>query len=134
MGLGEAMIVVGLGFRQIASAAQLEAAIEAALHACGIDPDRLTAIAVPTAKRGAAGIDTVAHRRGVPLRLIDQGALEAADARTMTHSVRAVQRFGVRCVAEAAALAGAGPAARLLAPRIIHGPVTCALAIGSGGS
>jgi cobalt-precorrin 5A hydrolase len=36
--------------------------------------------------------------------------------------------MGVPSVAEAAALAAAGPSARLLAARIALGPVTCALA------
>jgi cobalt-precorrin 5A hydrolase len=34
----------------------------------------------------------------------------------------------VRSVSEAAALAGAGTSSRLLGPRIVLGPVTCALA------
>jgi cobalt-precorrin 5A hydrolase len=36
--------------------------------------------------------------------------------------------MNVHSVAEAAALAAAGPGARLLAPRLAVGPVTCALA------
>jgi cobalt-precorrin 5A hydrolase len=35
---------------------------------------------------------------------------------------------GVPSVAEAAALAAAGPKARLILPRIVVGPATCALA------
>jgi cobalt-precorrin 5A hydrolase len=35
---------------------------------------------------------------------------------------------GVPSVAEAAALAAGGPKARLILPRIVVGPVTCALA------
>jgi cobalt-precorrin 5A hydrolase len=37
--------------------------------------------------------------------------------------------LNVGSVSEAAALAAAGPTARLLAPRLALGPVTCALAI-----
>jgi cobalt-precorrin 5A hydrolase len=36
---------------------------------------------------------------------------------------------GVPSVSEAAALAAAGPDARLIAPRVAVGPATCALAI-----
>jgi cobalt-precorrin 5A hydrolase len=36
--------------------------------------------------------------------------------------------MGVPTVAEAAALAAAGPAARLLGPRLVVGAATCALA------
>ena len=62
--------------------------------------------------------------------LIAQNALEAADARTLTRSARSMDTFNVHSVAEAAALAAAGPGARLLAPRVAVGPVTCALAEG----
>jgi len=37
-------------------------------------------------------------------------------------------RTGVPSLAEAAALAAAGPTARLIAPRVAVGPATCALA------
>jgi cobalt-precorrin 5A hydrolase len=56
--------------------------------------------------------------------------LEAANPRTLTRSTRSMAAMNVHSVAEAAALAAAGPNARLLAPRIAVGPVTCALAEG----
>jgi cobalt-precorrin 5A hydrolase len=60
--------------------------------------------------------------------LITQDALEEADLRTLTRSRRSMATLNVRSVAEAAALAAAGPHSRLLAPRVAVGPVTCALA------
>ena len=134
MGMGEAVIVAGLGFRKAVSSAQVEQAIESALHISAVDACRLDAIAVPAAKSGEPGPVAVAQSRGIPLRSIEQEALRAADARSVTRSVRALERFGVRCVAEAAALAGAGRSAHLLGPRIIVGPVTCALAAGPAES
>jgi cobalt-precorrin 5A hydrolase len=112
MDLGEAVIVAGVGCRKAISAAQVESAIEAALlhnRRCGHELER---IAVPAAKGTEAGI------------------VAAADARTVTRSPRSMDRFNVHSVAEAAALAAAGPGARLLAPRVAVGPVTCALAQG----
>ena len=41
---------------------------------------------------------------------------------------RVLALTGVPSVSEAAALAAAGPTARLIAPRIAVGPATCALA------
>ncbi|XIK08888.1 cobalamin biosynthesis protein [Mesorhizobium sp. AaZ16] len=52
----------------------------------------------------------------------------SAAANTLTHSARSQAVAGTPSVAEAAALAAAGEGARLLGPRIVVGPVTCALA------
>jgi len=117
----------------------------------------LTAIAAPTSKTVEPGVRAAATARGVPLIAIAQTDLEAANAATVTRSARSMTAMNVHSVAEAAALAGAiamaenmcaaptvsphpvptaaaaGAAptratARLLLPRIIVGPVTCALA------
>ena len=130
MGLGEAVIVAGVGCRKAISAAQVESAIEAALQYNRLAAHRLERIAVPAVKGAEAGIVAAAAARGVPLVLIAQNALEAADLRTLTRSARSMDTLNVHSVAEAAALAAAGPNARLLAPRVAVGPVTCALAEG----
>ena len=130
MDLGEAVIVAGVGCRKAISAAQVESAIEAALLHNRLSGRVLERIAVPAVKGTEAGIVAAAAARGVPLVLVAQNALEAADARTVTRSARSMDTFNVHSVAEAAALAAAGPGARLLAPRVAVGPVTCALAQG----
>lgn len=128
--MGETVIIAGLGFRNDISEAELERALAAALNGLHIDASRLKAIAIPAAKgeQAIAAIAAVAAARGVSVRRIEQTQLEAADTRSVTRSARAMQTFNVQCVAEAAALAGAGAEARLLSPRMIVGPVTCALA------
>jgi cobalt-precorrin 5A hydrolase len=109
----------------------------------------VTAIATPVTKAKEPGIQAVAAAWDVPLLAISQEALEAADSATVTRSEHSMAAMNVRSVAEAAALAGAqalanvenrsnsapdatAPATtathRLLQPRIIVGPVTCALA------
>ena len=85
-------------------------------------------IATPAAKGGEPGIAAAAAALGVPLVLVPQTDLEAAGGRTVTRSERVVALTGVPSVAEAAALAAGGPAARLVLPRIAIGPATCALA------
>jgi cobalt-precorrin 5A hydrolase len=60
--------------------------------------------------------------------LVGPADLEAAGTRTQSSSPRVLALTGVPSVAEAAALAAGGPKARLLFPRIVVGPVTCALA------
>ena len=59
---------------------------------------------------------------------VTQADLEATAARTLTMSARVIAVTGVPSLAEAAALAAGGRAARLLGPRLAIGPATCALA------
>lgn len=122
------MIVAGVGCRKGASAAEIEAAIAAALAHARVAANRLALIAAPAFKSGERGVLDAAIARGVPLVLVPQPELEAAGARTVTQSERVVALVGVPCVAEAAALAAGGAAARLIASRIVVGPATCALA------
>ena len=82
----------------------------------------------PAAKGDEPGIAAAASALGVRLVLVAQPDLETAGSRVATHSQRVVTLMGVPCVAEAAALAAGGPAARLVVPRIAIGPATCALA------
>jgi cobalt-precorrin 5A hydrolase len=128
MGVGEAMIMAGIGCRKGASAAEIEAAIAAALAQAGCAPGTLGLIATSDGKGGEPGIVAAAAARGVRLVLVGPADLEAAGTRTQSSSPRVLALTGVPSVAEAAALAAGGPKARLLLPRIVVGPVTCALA------
>ena len=129
MDVDQAMIVAGVGCRKGAQAADIEAAIAAAFARAGLATTQLRLIATSAAKGGEPGIAAAASAIGVPLVLIPQDDLAAAGARTVDDvRARASRSTGVPSVAEAAALAAGGPAARLIAPRIAVGPATCALA------
>jgi len=128
MGLGETVIVAGIGCRKGASAAQIDAAIETALERAGRPLARLDLMATSERKREEEGITEAASARGLRLILVAQADLEIAAARGTTWSRRVLALAGVPSVAEAAALAAAGPRAQLILPRIVVGPVTCALA------
>jgi cobalt-precorrin 5A hydrolase len=128
MGVGEAMIVAGIGCRKGASAAAISAVIADALARAGLDT--LDLVAAPESKGGEHGVSAAAAALGVPLVLVAKADLEAAGARTKTRSERVLALIGVPSVAEAAALAAGGPAARLILPRITVGVATCALAVG----
>jgi cobalt-precorrin 5A hydrolase len=123
------MIVAGVGCRKGAQAAEIEAAIMAALARAGVAASELRLIATSAVKNGEPGITAAASSIGVPLVMIAQGDLVVAGGRATTRSERVIALAGVPSVAEAAALAAGGPAARLIAPRIALGPVTCALAV-----
>jgi cobalt-precorrin 5A hydrolase len=128
MGLDETMIVAGVGCRKGASAEEIITAISWALRNAGLSNRAIDVIAAPAAKVEEPGIVGAATALRVPLVLVSQSDLEAAGPRTRTRSERVIALMGVPSVAEAAALAAAGPAASLLTARIAAGPATCALA------
>ena len=131
--MGEAMIVAGVGCRKGTKATEIKAAIAAALAGAGLGLAAVRLIATSAAKGGEAGIAAAASSIGVPLVLVAQDDLAAAGERAVTRSQRVLALAGVSSVAEAAALAAGGPAARLIAPRIAVGPATCALADSGSG-
>jgi cobalt-precorrin 5A hydrolase len=129
MGLDQAMIVAGVGCKAGASAREIEAAIGAALSRAGVESTSLALIATSAAKAEEAGLTAAAKGRGLKIVFVPQVDLEAASSRTLTRSDRVLAATGVPSLSEAAALAAAGPGARLLAPRVAVGPATCALAV-----
>jgi cobalt-precorrin 5A hydrolase len=128
MDLDQAMIVAGIGCRRGTAAPDIEAAVREALARAGVTTDALDCIATTATKNGEAGIAAAAAKLGVAVVLVPEAELLAASDRTVTRSERVRALTGVPSVAEAAALAAAGPSARLIGPRLICGAATCALA------
>jgi len=122
------MIVAGVGCRRGTSAPDIEAAIRAALAQAGVASHALGAIATTAAKHDEAGIESAAANFGVRVVLVSEAELKAAGERTETKSERVLALTGVPSIAEAAALAAAGPLARLISRRLVLGAATCALA------
>ena len=128
MDVGKVMIIAGIGCRRQAEAKDVEAAIEAAMREHLPGERTLNVIAIPASKSDAAGVFAAAQVLGVGVLLVSQPALEEASPRTFTRSARSLAQMNVHSVSEAAALAAAGARSRLLGPRVVLGPVTCALA------
>jgi cobalt-precorrin 5A hydrolase len=128
MGMEKTVIIAGVGCRRGAAAQDIETALRAALARAGVTANDLSAIATGTAKQGERGIETVAAKLGVKLMLISDGELKAAGGHSTTRSDRVLALFGLPSLAEAAALAAAGPSAQLIVSRLIVGAATCALA------
>jgi cobalt-precorrin 5A hydrolase len=126
--MDQAMIVAGVGCRKGVQPGDVKAVILAALERAGIAVSELRLIATSDAKSREKGIEVAASVMRVPLVLVTPGDLMSAQMRVATRSERVNALVGVPSVAEAAALAAGGPAARLVAPRIVVGPATCALA------
>ena len=122
------MIVAGVGCKRGTTAQEIDAAIDAALAAADETRESIGLIATSDGKGSETGIIEAAAGRGIQLVLVKPAALEAAGPRTQSSSPRVKELFGVPSVAEAAALAAAGPEAALLVPRLVVGPATCALA------
>jgi cobalt-precorrin 5A hydrolase len=115
------MIVAGFGFRKQAPLSAL-AEVLAAVEAQG---GTANALASAPEKAAQEPLITLARARALPLI-----AVQVAGIQTPTQSPQILARFGTGSLAEAAALAGAGPGARLLVGRITSadGMATAALA------
>lgn len=118
------MIVAGFGFRTGAALPSLQAALALAQEG------HASATLLATAQDKAAGLLPLAEALGVPVVGVTPEAL--ATMNTHTRSAASLAARGTGSVAEAAALAAAGPGARLLQPRRISPDrkATCALAQG----
>jgi cobalt-precorrin 5A hydrolase len=134
MVLGEAMIAAGIGCRSGASAAEVTAALEAALQAHALERAAVSVLATVRQKQFENGIIIAGGALNLPVILVDADGIDDVSDRVLSHSAKSMAIAGTPSVSEAAALAAAGQGSRLLGPRIAVGPVTCALAIGGDGA
>jgi cobalt-precorrin 5A hydrolase len=119
------MIVAGFGIRASATLDSLRSAYDlAATH------HAVSALATAENKAQAAGLQALAEALALPILPIPAQAI--ASMQTLTQSPRVLEVYATGSIAEAAALAAAGPGARLLSARHISQDrkATCALAIG----
>ena len=114
-------VIAGIGCRRGCPADDIVSVIRAAGRAVDV-------LAAPAFKAREAGLHAAAVALGVKLVFVAAPDLAAAQSRCVTFSSRAAGATGVASVAEGSALAAAGPAGRLLQPRIAGARATCALA------
>ena len=122
------ILAIGIGCRLNCSAAAIAGLVEAALAKVPGGALAEKALFTIAHKRGQACMAEAAERLGAQLHFLPADALQAAMPMVQTRSQRAKALFGVASVAEAAALAGAGPQARLIVVRIAAHGATCAIA------
>ncbi|PKP72936.1 MAG: precorrin methylase [Alphaproteobacteria bacterium HGW-Alphaproteobacteria-6] len=115
------MRAAGFGFRGTATVASLADALARA-------GGRADLVATAADKAAAPAFVGFAAQCGLAVRAVGRDELAGVD--TLTHSARVAARFGTGSLAEAAALAAAGPGARLLGPREVSadGLATAAIA------
>lgn len=119
------MKVAGLGFKKDVTLASLREALAAAGG-----PDGLAAVATVSDKADEEALKLLARECGVPIRAVSPEDL--AGIATPTQSRLVAGKFGTGSVAEAAALAAAGPGARLIAARAVSQDRTATAAIAEG--
>jgi cobalt-precorrin 5A hydrolase len=133
MEMGEAMIVAGIGCRKDVRTEEVLAAIDAALAEHGLDRPALGALATAPLKREEAAIRMAGAFLSLDVVIAEEDALKASDGRTLSRSAPSLAAADVLSVSEAAALAVAGEGSVLLGPRLVLGPVTCAIARSEDG-
>ncbi len=123
------MLIAGLGCRRGARVEDVTASIALVLERAGRGPEGLARLATSAAKANEPGLRAAAVTLGLVLEAVPDAALRAAAPGCLSHSARVLAETGLPSLAEAAALAAAGPGARLLGPRVaLARAVTCALA------
>lgn len=110
-------VVIGIGFRSAASASSIIDVIETARRTAA--PHQPSALATAADKAAHNGLREAATATALPVLPIEATALDQAAARITTSSAVVAHHRGVGSVCEAAALAAAGPTARLIVSRLI---------------
>ena len=118
-------VIAGVGCRAGCPAEEIAALVRLA---CARANRAASALAAPEFKENEAGLRKAARDLDLPLLLMSERALAAAQPGCVTRSPIAAASVGVASVAEGSALAAAGPGGRLLLLRIASARATCALA------
>jgi cobalt-precorrin 5A hydrolase len=118
---------IGIGCKRGCPSEAILALVE---HAMTAVPGACTPAALFTheAKKGESGLRLAAQALGLPLIFLDAATLRQASARGATASPRVMELYGLPSIAEAAALAGAGPSSVLLVARMSNSEASCAIA------
>ena len=119
------MRIAGMGFRKTAGIDSLRSALLAAGGTDGV-------VALATAADKAEARALIALAAELRLRICAIAPTALAAVETQTRSDRVAARFGTGSLAEAAALAAAGPAARLVGLRAVSADGMAAAAIAEG--
>jgi cobalt-precorrin 5A hydrolase len=120
--------VLGMGCEKGAPVEDLLALAARAFEQAGLAPGRLLALASIDGRAGEPALLAVAHRYDLPIRFYDAPTLERETPRLKNPSELVFARVGCHGVAEAAALAAAGPKGQLILPKIKSAFATAAIA------
>ena len=121
-------LAVGLGCERGAASAEVSALLRDTLAEAGLAYQAVACIASINLKADEPAILGAADNLAVAARFFSAADLEAETPRLANPSQTVFREVGCHGVAEAAALAAAGPEARLLVPKRKSARATCAIA------
>lgn len=122
-------LAVGVGCERGVDSAEVVALVADTLAGAGLAPGAVALIASLDLKSDEPAIHAAATRLGVPARFFDAETLEAETPRLATPSDLVFREVGCHGVAEAAALAAAGPDSELVVAKRKSARATCAVAL-----
>jgi cobalt-precorrin 5A hydrolase len=119
-------VAIGIGCKKGCSSEAIAALVERAIAAasCAVAP---AALFTHEAKKSEAG-PRECGKSAWPAARLSRRPSFAASLFTRRHEPRVMAMFGLPSIAEAAALAGAGPSSILLVARMSDGRASCAIA------
>ena len=121
--------VLGMGLSENAQFADAMALAEDVIARSGLPRERIGSIATISTRRDHPVVVRLAAYLDTGILTFDAATLEAETPRLANPSETLFARIGCHGVAEAAALAAAGKAARLIVVKVSLGWVTMAIAI-----
>ena len=127
---GETMIVIGIGAKSTATAAEIIAAVHDCCGRSGVDVSEVAVFAGLQRPSTLAALQLAAIHFKARVKAFEATVLQNESARCITHSDRSLATTGIPSVAEAAALAAAGSEGMLILPRVAFATVTVAVAVG----
>ena len=121
------VIAIGVGCRQACASDAIVALVRRALAEAGA-PAGEPVLFTLESKRGETNLEDAAHALQLPLRFLTHEQLAIEGPRVKTRSARVERHVGLPCLAETAALAGAGSGGELIVARLAADGATCAIA------
>ncbi|MBO6783085.1 MAG: precorrin-3B C(17)-methyltransferase [Alphaproteobacteria bacterium] len=123
-------LAVGVGCERGCSADELVGLVRDTLDEAGLAPESVAGIFSIDVKADEPAVHAVAEDLGVSARFMSADSLEAETPRLANPSEIVFREVGAHGVAEAAALAAAGPRSNLVVPKRKSARATCAVARG----
>ena len=123
------VLALGVGCERGVAADELEMLARETLQANDLSPQAVAAVVSLDVKADEAAVHALANSFGVAVRFFDAEALAREEPRLSRPSDVVRQAVGVAGVAEAAALACAGPDSTLIVPKTRSARATCAVAL-----
>ena len=126
------VLALGIGAERDVDAAEVEALARSVLADAGLSPDAVACVVSVDLKSDERAILQLADALGVPARFFDAARLAKEEQRISQASEYVRATVGTPSVAEAAALAAAGSAAKLVVTKRKSARATCAVALAPG--